>query len=155
MCLEILVAFDSAIFSTGFTFHSILRIGLVSEYVWKFGPFSPRYRALALTSIRNCRPLLRHSLLPTEFKCEPRSDRQKPGPDGNSGQEGSMAMSNTNRQIKARLGEKTSARAEWQGLSPGLGLGMSSPGVLPKQGQLLSLAWGLSGSSLVLQSANP
>lgn len=136
MCLEILVAFGSAIFSTGFTFHSVLGIGLVSEYVWKFGAFSPRYRALALTSIRNCRPLLRHSLSPTEFKCEPRSDRQKPGSDGNSGQEGSMAMSNTNRQTKARLGEKTSARAEWQtrqnvGLSPGLGPGISSPGVLP------------------------
>lgn len=40
-------------------------------------------------------------------RCEPGPDRQKPGPDGDSGLEGSTVMNAIKRRLEPRLGEKT------------------------------------------------
>lgn len=96
-------------------FHWFSLFILLLELVWfqnTYGNirFSPQDTELpVLTSLRSYGPLLRHGLFTYRVKCEPRSDRQKPGPDGNSEQGGSVTMSNTSRQVKPRLSGKTLA----------------------------------------------
>ncbi|XP_024894961.1 uncharacterized protein LOC112470133 [Pteropus alecto] len=55
---------------------------------------SPRCRAFVLTFLRSYRPQW-SGQLPTMFKCEPRPDMQKLGPNENSGQESSSVINNS------------------------------------------------------------